>query len=383
MQITFVLPPVNLSGGVRVAAIYAKQLEQLGHTVRLISPARQQSSAATKVRSLLRGRGWPAARPPSASHLDGSDLDHRVLDQWRPVTDDDVPDGDVVIATWWETAEWVAALSPSKGAKVYFVQHHEVFSHLPVARSRGTYRLPMHKIVVARWLKVVMASEYGDYAVDVVPNSVDHEQFFAAPRGKQAAPAAGFLFTRSGFKGLDVTLAALKIVKAQMPNLQMIAFGSQRPTAGELPDGVEFHFSPPQDRIRDLYARCDVWVTASRSEGFNLPAMEAMACRTPVVSTRTGWPEEAVVKGANGRLVDIDDVASLASGIEWMLSRNDEDWRGLSENACATVAPSSWQRSAKLFETALFNACRRSALGEIAGRGLTPIEAFRELETPA
>ena len=43
------------------------------------------------------------------------------------MTDVDVPDGDLIIATWWETAEWVNALSPNKGAKVYFIQHHEIF----------------------------------------------------------------------------------------------------------------------------------------------------------------------------------------------------------------------------------------------------------------
>jgi len=31
--------------------------------------------------------------------------------------------------------------------------------------------------------------------------------------------------------------------------------------------------------------------------------MEAMACRTPVVSTNTGWPSEAIKSGWNGILV--------------------------------------------------------------------------------
>ena len=127
------------------------------------------------------------------SHLDGSGLDHHVLDRWRPVTDVDVPDGDVVIATWWETAEWVNALSPNKGAKVYFIQHHEIFPYLPVERCEATYRMPLHKIVVARWLQQVMSTRYGDEIVDVVPNSVDRTQFFAADRGKQSTPTVGVL----------------------------------------------------------------------------------------------------------------------------------------------------------------------------------------------
>src|SRR5207245_10338955 len=134
-----------------------------------------------------------------------------------------------------------------------------------------------------------------------------------------------------------------------------------------LPERTEYHHRPPQDKIRDIYARCDVWVTASSSEGFNLPAMEAMACRTPVVSTRTGWPEEAVKTGWNGVLVDVDDVGGIATGIEWMLSQTDEAWRTLSANAFATVAESSWDASALMFEQALVRAQGPAARGVIAG----------------
>src|SRR6185503_16030488 len=143
---------------------------------------------------------------------------------WRPVTDDDVPDGDIVIATWWETAEWVNALGPGKGAKVYFIQHHEIFPYLPVSRCHATYRFPMHKIVIARWLKEVMSTQYGDKVVDLVPNSVDRTQFFSAVRGKQSVPTVGFLYATAEFKGLDVLLTALKLVHERLPNLRLISF---------------------------------------------------------------------------------------------------------------------------------------------------------------
>src|SRR4030081_299985 len=94
------------------------------------------------------------------------------------------------------------------------------------------------------------------------------------------------------------------------------------------------------------YALSDVCATASRSEGFNLPAMEAMACRTPVVSTRTGWPEEAIKSGWNGMLAEIDDIPALAKATEWVLTRNNEEWKTLSLNAYATVGSSSWTASA-------------------------------------
>ncbi|KAH2775567.1 hypothetical protein KXW38_001577, partial [Aspergillus fumigatus] len=161
-----------------------------------------------------------------ASHLDHGHFDHVVVGHSGAIRNDDVPDADVVIATWWETAEWVAALHPKKGAKVYFIQHHEVFSYLPVVRCRATYKLPLHKIVVARWLKELMASEYSDSAVDLVPNAVDHAQFYADTRGKQPRPTVGFLYSRVPFKGVDVTLAALSRLHALVPGLRIVTFGS-------------------------------------------------------------------------------------------------------------------------------------------------------------
>jgi glycosyltransferase involved in cell wall biosynthesis len=305
-------------------------------------------------------------RPPS--HHDGSGLDYKILNRPRPVTNEDVPDADVVIATWWATAEWVNALNSEKGAKVYFIQHHEVFSHLPVDRAKMTYRLPLHKIVVAPWIKEVMASEYRDVVVDLVPNCVDTRQFYSEPRSKQREPTVGMLYSSSPFKGVELSLKALAIVRERFKTLRILCFGSEPPSRSvPVEHNVEFFLLPSQDEIRKIYSACDVWVTSSHTEGFNLPAMEAMACRTPVVSTRTGWPENAVRTGWNGVLVDVNDVEGLARGLEWVLSQNDQEWRRLSENAYATVADSSWEKNAMLFEQALDHARRRADRGEIAG----------------
>jgi len=373
MQITFIAPTVNMNGGTRVIATYARKLASMGHVVRVVSPPSPRIPLRRKLKSLLIGNGWPSNSQPPKSHFDGSGIDHHVLDRWRPVTDGDVPDADVVIATWWETAEWVNALGPSKGAKAYFIQHHELFSHVPAARCHATYRMPLHKIVIARWLKNVMREQYSDDVVDLVSNSVDQDLFFAPTRGKQPVPTIGFVYSSAAFKGLGVALSAIRSLREEIPDLRVISFGAQHPKAHlPLPDGALFSYSPPQGKIRELYSQCDAWMAASRSEGFYLPAMEAMACRTPVVSTRTGWPEEAILSGENGVLVDIDDDRGLASGVKWVLSLSESEWRKLSDNAYATATASTWDQSAEQFERALLHACRRASKGEIGGKPMTP-----------
>ena len=351
----------------------AKQLERLGHQVTLVSPPPPAPSLREKLRSLARGEGWPAARP-RASHLDGAGLDHRVLERHRAVTDEDVPDGDVVIGTWWQAVEWVEALDARKGAKVNFIQGYEPMYYVPLDRCEATYRFRMHKIVVSGYLGRMIAEKFGNEPIDVVPNSVDRAQFFAPERGKQSVPTIGFVYASCGLKGVDVALAAIEVIRQRMGNVRVIAFGTERPSPTlPLPDYVEMNVSPPQARLREFYAQCDVWLSASRHEGFNMPAIEAMACRTPVVATRTGWPVDVFETGVNGVLANIDDVQALADGLGWVLSRSDPEWRQLSRNAYETATAGSWDQSARLFEAALERARARAAIGEIAGGSGSPI----------
>jgi glycosyltransferase involved in cell wall biosynthesis len=341
--------------------IHALNLMSLGHRVTLISPPPDKSIFQSMAQHFF------LRRPPPASVLDSfpdaSRLDCKLLDRRRPVVDADVPDADVVIATWWETAEWVNRFSSTKGTKVYFIQHHEVFSYLPTERSHATYTLPFRKIVVANWLRDVMRDNYGDQNVVIVPNSVDHSQFYPASRGKQNIPTVGLLYATAPFKGLDTAQGAIQLLRRSIPNARVIYFGSERP--GRHPPllpGSTFHYRPAQQSIREIYSTCDVWLTASTTEGFNLPAMEAMACGTPVVSTRTGWPAESICQHVNGILTDVNDISALAEGLNWVLTRPKDQWSALSEAAIKTVRCSSWQNSSELFEAALMRIVQSNKL---------------------
>jgi glycosyltransferase involved in cell wall biosynthesis len=356
MRITFLMPSLSFAGGNRVVAIYADRLQRRGHRVVVVVPPPAPSDLSGRLLAWLDSdtprRRALANRPPS--HFDGIEAEVRFAARPGRIDADDVPDADVVIATWWETAEWAQALPPSKGAHAYFVQHHEVFDYLPVERARRTYTAPLHRIAIAQWLVDVLASEYGDHDVDLVPNAVDHAQFHAPPRTRQDRPTVGFMNSKASFKGVDVTLAALLRLRDELPELRILSFGLCPPdNLGELAPVVRYQRMPPQESIRAVYSECDVWLTASRSEGFNLPAMEAMACRTPVVATRTGWPLEAIVDGVNGYLVPVDDAQALSAHALRVLRMAPPEWQRMSEQAHATAAPHSWDRSTEMFERAL------------------------------
>ena len=73
-------------------------------------------------------------------------------------------------------------------------------------------------------------------------------------------------------------------------------------------------FVQRHDDLRLLYVSTDVVAVSSRQEGGPKAVLEAMAVGVPIVSTRVGQAQE-IIDGANGRLVDVEDVEALARAI--------------------------------------------------------------------
>ena len=103
MRVTFIISSLDLSGGSRVIATYCRMLAASGHQVTVVVPQRRPIPLRRRLRQLIVHGRWDAGQG-RGSHYDDLGLDVRVVDH-RPIVEADVPDADVVIATWWETAE--------------------------------------------------------------------------------------------------------------------------------------------------------------------------------------------------------------------------------------------------------------------------------------
>jgi glycosyltransferase involved in cell wall biosynthesis len=91
-------------------------------------------------------------------------------------------------------------------------------------------------------------------------------------------------------------------------------------------DRVKFIPHARGAELRDHLRSLDLFVVPSHQEGLCIAALEAMACGCPVVSTRCGGPEEFVIDGDTGALVDFDPnemaMAMLKiSGDRWLHAR--------------------------------------------------------------
>jgi phosphatidyl-myo-inositol dimannoside synthase len=140
-------------------------------------------------------------------------------------------------------------------------------------------------------------------------------------------------------KGIDTVIRAMPAVRAAHPGTRyaVAGVGERRPhferLVGELGlgDAVRFLGPIPDADLPALYNAADLYVGASRRhellvEGFGISLVEASACGLAVVGGRSGGVPDAVRDGETGILVDPDDPAAVAAGINRLLA--DPDLRG-------------------------------------------------------
>ena len=118
------------------------------------------------------------------------------------------------------------------------------------------------------------------------------------------------------------------------------------------PWGHERHLGglAPQ-ALASLYRSVDVVVTPSWFESFPLPPLEAMACGTPVITTREGT-EDYAEDGHNALVVPGRDVRALAEAITRLARDRDLQLR-LRAAGPETARRFTWAAGYSMFEAAL------------------------------
>lgn len=367
MRVTFLIPQASLSGGIRVIAEHAHRLRQRGHEVLVVSQPGTRPTIKDRLRSLARGDGLlPTAHRPAPTHLDALGVPHRVLPRRGPVRSRDLPDADVLIATWWENAAWASALPAEKGAKVYFVQGDDSLFYPDNDRFHreaveATFRLPMHRIAVSAWVASRIRAAGSEARVAVVHNAVDLERFPFVERSRQTPVHVGFMHATARLKGADLALEALELARRSVPGLRVIAFGSEQPV-DPLPDWIDFRLRPPQDEIPGIYASCDAWLFPSRMEGFGLPILEAMASGTPIIAMPAGAAGELLADGGGWLLRD-HHPGAMAEDIVALSRMPDRQWRAHSARAREIAERHTWPIASRELERELDLAARGRAIG--------------------
>ncbi|MGH9094921.1 MAG: glycosyltransferase family 4 protein, partial [Acidimicrobiales bacterium] len=204
--------------------------------------------------------------------------------------------------------------------------------------------LAMQKRVARQFSRVLTVSDSSRHDISeqmgiegerlkVVPVGADHELF--RPRPGVARVAGRIMTTASAdvpMKGLIPLLEALAKIRVEQPDAHLVVVGRLREDSPVeetierlgLAGAVTFTRGVSDARLVELYAEAAVAVVPSLYEGFSLPAVEAMACGVPLVTTTGGALPEVVGRdGETGLLTPPGDPGALAAAISRVLVDRD------------------------------------------------------------
>lgn len=216
-----------------------------------------------------------------------------------------------------------------------------------------------YRFVVSNYWKKALAELYG-YDSTLAYNGIDMTDFQNLPPRRTTKPTVLFIGGLEPRKGLEYLLEAMELVAQKVPDVALVAVAKAgfrgtdevswfRTLAGRLgiEDRVEFLESVSQEGILRLLSDCDLLALPSKTEGWGLALMEAMACGKPVVATRVGGVPELVRDGMDGILVDACDVRGLAEAITQLLKDPIARER-MGKSGRERVARFSWDETARV-----------------------------------
>jgi glycosyltransferase involved in cell wall biosynthesis len=157
--------------------------------------------------------------------------------------------------------------------------------------------------------------------------STEGQQLTAKSQEPNTKLALGVVSRLEPIKGMDLVVPAFTEVLMAYPETQLLVVGdgtlraSMEEQAAQFgcADRVRFVGRQPQEELSQWYSQMDIVLMPSRSEGFGLTAIEAMAHGCVMVASDVGGLPEVVRDGICGLLHRTEDIADMASKISTLI----------------------------------------------------------------
>ncbi len=168
--------------------------------------------------------------------------------------------------------------------------------------------------------------------IEVVPNFIDPARYLRTASGpgarRWAKPGERILVHISNFrpvKRVDDVVEVFHRLRGHFPvRLLMVGDGPER---GRVEQRCRQHGSCGEvsfignlPLVEEVLVNADLFLLPSESESFGLAALEALACKVPVIATRAGGIPEVIADNECGLLYPVGDVEGMTEGAARLLA---------------------------------------------------------------
>ena len=237
---------------------------------------------------------------------------------------------------------------PFTNVPVVVTIHDLIHLHQPLADplarvyARTMLRRAMRKaavvLTVSHAVKGDLERELGATNVIVTPNGVDARP--SAPRERTHFLCVG---NDKPHKNVGTLIDAFARVRNEIGDALLVLVGAPFEQYRGM-SGIETRGFVSDDELSSLYASAIALVMPSDEEGFGLPAAEAMAHATPVITSNAAALVE--ITGDAALHVDARDANALAAAM-LRVSSDGELRAQLARNGTARAAEFTWRRCAE------------------------------------
>ena len=317
-HIGFVIPSLEISGGIKIVLVHASYLQDAGWDVDLFTPEKHLN--------IFEFQGHKF----NVIGLENS----KILAQY-----------DILVATFYSTLFTILNYSKVK-RKLYLVQGYETdfypYGHYLRIEAEKTYSISfgVQYITISKWCETWLKEKYKKNT-KFAPNGIDLNDFKGHKRNLKK-PKIRILIEGDNlihYKNVDESFKIIERLNKTKYEVWYMSYNGE-PKSWYKVD--RFFKKVPYENVSQIYENCDILIKSSWLESFSYPPLEMLATGGYCIVVPNDGNVEYLKDEENCLFYKKGDIEGAVRSIERLVS-NEELQQHLYENGLATAKKRDWK----------------------------------------